>query len=310
MAAKSVIISCAITGSLHVPFMSPYLPITPAHIASEGIAAAQAGASIIHLHAREPENGRPSAIPDLFMEFLPEIKAQTNAICNLTTGGAPGMSMDQRLAAPERASPEMGSLNMGSMNTGLFAAVPRIKEFRYEWEKPFLEGTRNGVFENTFGSIEEILERMGKGHGARFEFECYELGHLYNLAYIVDQGLYDGPVFVQFVLGVLGGTAAEIDNLLLMVRTAQKLFGADVEWSVIGAGRHQMPMCTHNVLLGGNVRAGLEDNVYISRGVLAKSNADQVKKIVCIVQELGFDVATPDETRARLGLKGQGQVSF
>ncbi len=310
MAAKSVIISCAITGSLHVPSMTPYLPITPADIAREAVAAANAGASIIHLHARDPENGRPSADPDLFMQFLPEIKAQSNAICNLTTGGAPGMTMDQRLAAPEQASPEMCSLNMGSMNTGLFAAVPRMKDFKYDWEKPFLESTRNGIFENTFSNIEEILERLGKGHGARFEFECYELGHVYNLAYIVDQGFYDGPVFVQFVLGVLGGTAAEIDNLLLMVRTAQKLFGQDVEWSVIGAGRQQMPMSTHNVLLGGNVRVGLEDNVYIARGELAKSNADQVAKIVRIVEELGFDVATPDETRNRLGLKGQAQVSF
>lgn len=310
MATKSVIVSCAITGSMHVPSMSPYLPITPEQIANESVAAAKAGAAIIHLHARNPADGRPTADPDLFMQFLPIVKDQTDAICNLTTGGAPGMTMDQRLAAPERASPEMCSLNMGSMNTGLFAAVPRIKEFKFDWERAFLEGTRHSMFENSFGNIEEILNRMGKGHGTRFEFECYELGHLYNLAYVVDQGLYDGPIFVQFVLGVLGGTTAEIDNLLILIRTAQKLFGQDVEWSVIGAGRQQMPMSTHNALMGGNVRVGLEDSVHISRGKLAKSNAEQVEKIVRILTELGFDIATPDEARQRLGLKGANQVTF
>jgi uncharacterized protein (DUF849 family) len=310
MTRNSVIVSCAITGSLHTPSMSPYLPITPDQIADESVAAAKAGAAIIHLHARDPENGRPSANADIFMQFLPRIKQQTDAVLNLTTGGAPGMSMDERLAAPERASPEMCSLNMGSMNTGLFAGIERIKEFKYDWEKPFLEGTRNSMFENSFGNIEAILNRMGKGHGSRFEFECYELGHLYNLAYVMDQKLYTGPVFVQFVLGVLGGTAAEIDNLVHMVRTAQRLFGDDLEWSILAAGRHQMPMCTHNALMGGNVRVGLEDSLSISRGTLAQSNAEQVEKIVRILTELGYDIATPAEARQRLALKGADQVAF
>jgi len=310
MAQRNVIISCAITGSLHVPSMSPYLPITPAQITTEAVGAAKAGAAIIHLHARDPENGKPSASSDIFQQFMPAIKDQTDAVLNMTTGGAPGMEMNERLAAAEHASPEMASLNMGSMNTGLFAAVPRIKEFKHDWEKPFLEGTRNAVFENTFGMIETILERLGKGHGCRFEFECYELGHLYNLAYIMDQKLYEGPLFIQFVLGVLGGTSAEIDNLLLMIRTAQRLFGDDIEWSILAAGRHQMPMATHNVLMGGNARVGLEDSLSISRGQLAKSNTEQVSKIRRIIEELGYGIATPDEARKRLKLKGSSQVNF
>ncbi|MCO6188411.1 3-keto-5-aminohexanoate cleavage protein [Rhizobium sp. L1K21] len=290
--------------------MSPHLPITPSEIAAESVAAAEAGASIIHLHARNPEDGRPTPSPDVFFEFLPRIKQQTDAILNMSTGGAPGMSMGERLAAAERASPEMASLNMGSLNVGLYPAVKRIKTFEYEWEKQYLEGSRGNIFANTFEMIGEILERLGKGHGTRFEFECYELGHLYNLAHVMDEGLYDGPVFIQFVLGVLGGTAAELDNLLLMVRTAQRLFGNDVEFSVLAAGRNQMPMATHNALLGGNVRVGLEDNLFISRGELATSNAQQVEKIVRILTELGYGIATPNEARARLELKGASQVAF
>ncbi|WP_256995434.1 3-keto-5-aminohexanoate cleavage protein [Rhizobium sp. L1K21] len=307
---KNVIVTCAVTGSLHTPSMSPHLPITPSEIAAESVAAAEAGASIIHLHARNPEDGRPTPSPDVFFEFLPRIKQQTDAILNMSTGGAPGMSMGERLAAAERASPEMASLNMGSLNVGLYPAVKRIKTFEYEWEKQYLEGSRGNIFANTFEMIGEILERLGKGHGTRFEFECYELGHLYNLAHVMDEGLYDGPVFIQFVLGVLGGTAAELDNLLLMVRTAQRLFGNDVEFSVLAAGRNQMPMATHNALLGGNVRVGLEDNLFISRGELATSNAQQVEKIVRILTELGYGIATPNEARARLELKGASQVAF
>lgn len=310
MAQKNIIVTCAVTGSLHTPSMSPYLPITPTQIADESVAAAKAGASIIHLHARDPENGRPSSSADVFMQFLPRIKQQVDAVLNLSTGGAPGMTMDERLAAPELTSPEMASLNMGSINVGLFAGAHRIKDYKYDWEKPFLEGTKDLVFANTFSSIEAILNRLGKGHGTRFEFECYDLGHLYNLAHMMDQKLYEGPVFVQFVLGVLGGAAAEIDNLLLMVRTAQKLFGQDVEWSVLAAGRHQMPMCTHNALLGGNVRVGLEDSLSIAKGELATSNAQQVEKIVRILSELGYGIATADEARERLALKGANQVSF
>jgi uncharacterized protein (DUF849 family) len=308
--AKSVIITCAITGSLHTPSMSPHLPITPQEIASESIAAAAAGAAILHLHARDPIDGRPTADPAVFRQFLPRIKAGCEAIVNLTTGGAPGMTMDERLAAPEAASPEMTSLNMGTLNVGLFPAVQRIKEFRFDWEKPFLEGSRQLVFRNTFADIEEIIARLGKGHGARFEFECYDVGHLHNLAWVLDNKLYEPPLFIQFCMGILGGIGAEVDHLLYMVRTAQRLFGKDIEWSVLGAGRHQMAMAAQNVLLGGNARVGLEDSLFLERGTLATSNAAQVRKLARIVGELGFQVATPAEARQRLGLKGVAQTNF
>ena len=310
MARRSVIITCAITGSLHTPSMSPHLPITPDQIVAESVAAAEAGASIIHLHARDPEDGRPTADPRVFMQFLPRIKQQTNAVLNLSTGGGPGMTLDQRLAAAESVSPEMTSLNMGTINNGLFAGARRIEAYRYDWEKPFLEGGKSSYFENSFHNIEAIIKRLGDAHGVRFEFECYDIGHIYNLAYVIDQKLYDGPLFLQFVLGILGGIGAEIDNLLLMARTAQRLFGADVEWSVLAAGRHQMPMCVHNALMGGNVRVGLEDSLNLGRGELAKSNAQQVAKIRRILTELGYDIATPDEARQRLALKGAGAVRF
>lgn len=308
--ANSVIITCAITGSLHTPSMSAHLPITPDQIAAESIAAAQAGAAILHLHARDPVDGRPTASPAVFREFVPRIKAATDAVINITTGGAPGMTLDERLAAPESMSPEMTSLNMGSINVGLFPAAARIKDFRYEWEKPFLEGSRNGVFRNTFGDIEAIMNRLGKGHGARFEFECYDLGHLHNLAWVIDQKLYEPPLFIQFCLGILGGIGAETDHLLHLVRTAQRLFGNAIEWSVLAAGRHQMPMATQNILLGGNARVGLEDSLYLERGRFATSNAEQVRKIVRILSELGFTVATPAEARQRLRLKGSAQTTF
>ena len=308
--AKSVIITCAITGSLHTPSMSPHLPITPERIAAESIAAARAGAAILHLHARDPLNGRPTADPAVFEQFLPIIKAGCDAIVNLTTGGAPGMTMDERLAAPEAASPEMTSLNMGSINVGLFPAVARIKEFRFDWERPFLEGSRDLVFRNTFADIEAIIGRLGRGHGARFEFECYDVGHLHNLAWVLDQKLYEPPLFIQFCLGILGGIGAEVDHLLHMVRTAQRLFGNDIEWSVLGAGKHQMAMAAQNVLLGGNARVGLEDSLFLGRGTLATSNAEQVAKLVRIVGELGYSVATPAEARARLGLKGVARTNF
>ncbi len=308
--AKSVIVTCAITGSLHTPSMSSHLPITPEEIARESIFAAQAGAAILHLHARDPVDGHPTADPAVFRQFLPAIQAGTDAIVNLTTGGAPGMTLDQRLEAPEAASPEMTSLNMGSINIGLFPAAARIKEFRFAWERPFLEGSRDGVFRNTFADIEAIMNRLGKGQGARFEFECYDVGHLHNLAWVIEQKMYAPPLFIQFCLGILGGIGAEIDHLLHMVRTAQRLFGADVEWSVLAAGRHQIPMATHNILLGGNARVGLEDSLYLERGRLATSNAEQVQKIVRILAELGFTVATPAEARQRLQLKGTAHTRF
>ncbi len=308
--AKPVVITCAITGSLHVPSMSPFLPITPTQIAEEAIAAAEAGASILHLHARDPVDGRPTANPAVFMEFLPQIKQATAAIVNITTGGGPGMTLDQRLAAPERLSPEMTSLNMGSINIGLFAAAEKINDYRFSWEKPFLEGTRDGIFKNTFADIGAILERLGKGHGSRFEFECYDVAHLYNLEWFINQKFYEPPIFIQFCLGILGGIGAELDNLLHLVRTAQRLFGTDMEWSVLAAGRHQMPMATHNALLGGAVRVGLEDSLSIARGELATSNAQQVLKIRRILEEFGLTIATPSEVRQRLGLKGVHAVAF
>lgn len=310
MKRKSVIITCAVTGSLHTPSMSPYLPITPDQIVAESVAAAEAGASIIHLHARDPIDGQPTADPRVFMDFLPRIKQQTAAVLNLTTGGAPGMSIEDRLAAPERASPEMTSLNMGSINSGIFAGVDRIGEFKYDWERPFLEGGRKSVFQNSFAEIEEIMKRMGQDHGSRFEFECYDLGHIYNLAYMIDKKLYDGPIFLQFILGILGGIGPEVDNLILMIRTAQRLFGNDVEWSVLGAGRHQMSLCTHNALIGGNVRVGLEDSLSIGPKKLATTNAEQVAKIRRILEELNFTIATPEDVRERLQLKGAHQVAF
>lgn len=307
---KSVIISCAITGSLHTPSMSDYLPITPDEIASEAIAAAEAGAAILHLHAREPKDGRPTADAGVFMEFLPRIKQATDSVINITTGGAPGMTLDERLRAPELASPEMTSLNMGTINIGLFQASSRISSFKYDWEKPFLDGTKDNVFRNTFTDIQGIVERLGKGHGCRFEYECYDVGHLYNLAWVLDQRLYEPPLFIQFCLGILGGIGAEIDNLLHMVRTAERLFGRDFEFSVLAAGRHQMPMATQSALLGGNVRVGLEDSLYLERGVLARSNADQVTKIKRILKELGMEPATAAEVRERLALKGADRTNF
>lgn len=307
---RNVIITCAITGSLHVPSQSPYLPITPQQIADASIAAAQAGAAILHLHARDPLDGRPTADPRVFMEFLPAIHEETDAIINLTTGGGPGMSMEDRLAASKLICPEMTSLNMGSFNNGLFASVPRIRTFQHDWERPFLEGTHDGIFRNTFKDIETTIRELHHERGARFEFECYDTGHLYNLAYLLDQGLYEGPLFIQMIVGVLGGIGAELDNLLHMKRTADRLFGDTFEWSVLAVGRHQMPMCTHNALLGGNVRVGLEDSLTIAAGTLAQSNAQQVAKIRRILEELGYTIATPEEARARLALKGAHLVNL
>jgi uncharacterized protein (DUF849 family) len=290
--------------------MSAHLPITPAQIAGEAIAAAQAGAAILHLHARDPVNGRPTADPAVYQQFLPRIKAGCDAVVNITTGGAPGMSMDERLAGPEWASPEMTSLNMGSFSMALFSAASRIQDFKYDWEKPFLEASRDGIFKNTYADIGTILERLGQGHGCRFEFECYDVSHLYNLAWFVEQKLYAPPLFIQFCMGIPGGIAAELDHLLHLIRTGQRLFGDDFEWSVLGAGRHQMPMATQNILLGGNARVGLEDSLYLDRGRLAVSNAEQVERIKSILLLLGYEVATPAQARQRLALKGAAQTRF
>ena len=307
---SKVIITCAVTGSIHTPTMSPHLPITPDEIAADGVAAAEAGASILHLHARDPNDGRPTPDPDVFMACLPRIKQQSDAVINITTGGGLGMSLDERLAAPRRASPEMTSLNMGSMNFGIFPMLNRYKEFKYDWEKPHLEGTKDFIFRNTFKDIEYIMKDLGEGHGVRFEFECYDIGHLYNLAHFVDRGLVKPPLFVQTIFGILGGIGADHENLMHMRRIANKLFGDDYRWSILAAGRHQMSFVTMGAMMGGNIRVGLEDSLFIGKGELAPSNAAQVAKARRIVEELSLEVATPAEAREMLGLKGGDQVDF
>ena len=307
---QSVIITCAVTGGIHTPTMSPYLPITPAEIAEAAIGASEAGASIIHLHARHPDTGRPDYRPDTFMQFLPVIKQNCDAVINVSTGGGLGMSIDERLAAALHASPEMASLNMGSLNFGIFPMAQKYSEWKFDWEEDFLEMTRDFIFPNTFKTIEHALRELGEGHGTRFEFECYDLGHLYNLAYFVDAGLIKPPFFIQMIYGILGGVGADLDNLMHMHTIAQKLFGEDYEWSVLAAGRHQMPFATQSAMLGGNLRVGLEDSLYIGKGKLAKSNADQVNKVRRIIEELGMRIATPGEARSRLALKGEAQVNF
>jgi len=307
---KPVIITCAPTGGIHTPTMSPYLPVTPAEIARASIEAAEAGASIIHLHARDPQTGKPDPRPETFMQFLPTIKQATDAVVNISTGAGLGMTMDDRLAAATAASPEMASLNMGSMNFGIFPMLDKYKDWKHDWEPEFLAMTRDFIFPNTFATIEYALKTLGEVHGTRFEFECYDLGHLYNVAWFVDQGLIKPPFFIQMVFGILGGMGADHDNLLHLHRTAQKLFGDRYEWSVLAAGRHQMPFATQSAMLGGNLRVGLEDSLYIGPQELARSNADQVRKIRSIIENLGLTVATPAEARQRLDLKGGDRVAF
>ncbi|UTW13124.1 3-keto-5-aminohexanoate cleavage protein [Marinobacterium rhizophilum] len=308
--AQSVIITCAVTGGIHTPTMSKHLPITPDQIAAESIAAAEAGASIIHLHARDPETGRPTPDPKVFMQFLPVIKNNCDAIINVSTGGGLGMTLEQRLEAALVTKPEMASLNSGSINFGIFPLLQKHSEWQHSWEPEFLDMTRDFVFKNTFKDIEYTLRELGETHGTRFEFECYDLGHLYNLAYFVDKGLIKPPFFIQMIYGILGGMGADPDNMAHMYSIAKKLFGDSFEWSVLAAGRNQMPFATQSAIMGGNVRVGLEDNLYIGAGQLATSNAEQVHKIRRIVEELGLKVATPDEARERLGLKGKDQVGF
>ena len=308
--AKSVIITCAVTGSVHTPSMSPYLPITPSEIAVHAIEAAEAGASILHLHARDPKDGRPSPDPEVFGQFLPRIKQSCDAVVNITTGGGATMTVEERMHAALVHSPEMCSLNMGTMNFALFPAVDRIKEFKYDWEKPFLEGTKEFIFKNTFQDIETALDRLGNGHGVRFEFECYDVGHLYTLKHFVDRALIKPPFLIQFVLGVLGGIGAETRNLVFMKETADHLFGSDYEFSVLGAGRMQMPLAGVALSMGGNVRVGLEDSLSIGPGKLAERNADQVRQVRQIAEGMGLSIASPAEARERLALKGGDAVGF
>ena len=305
-----VIITCAVTGSVHTPSMSPHLPLTPDQIAEHAIAAAEAGAAILHLHARNPEDGRPSFDPALYRQFLPRIHAATEAVINITTGGSHVMTLDQRLAGALDVSAEMASCNMGSMNFAFFPVLDKMKDFKFAWEREHLEGTRNAIFRNTFGDIEQVFARLGEVHGTRFEFECYDVGHLYNLKHFVDRGLVKGPIFLQFVLGILGGIGADPENLTHMKRIADKLFGDGYRWSVLGAGKHQMALATQAALMGGNVRVGLEDSLSIAPGRLATSNAEQVKKIRGVLEALGFEIASPAEARAMLGLKGRDKVNL
>ena len=307
---STIIISCAITGSIHVPSQSPHLPFTPQDIAAQAIGAAQAGAAILHLHARHPDTGHPSADPAHWAAFLPVIKAGTDAVVNMTTGGSAIMTLDQRLAAPRANAPEMCSLNMGSMNFALYPMIARIKDWRFDWERPFLETTDDLVFKNTPRDIATVLHDMGTGRGARFEFECYDIGHLTMLKHFVDRGAVQAPLFIQFVFGVLGGMAADPATLTHLVRTADRMFGTDYQFSVLAAGRAQIPMAAMAASMGGHVRVGLEDNLYIAKGRLAQSNAQQVTLIRGIVEGLGRTVATPDQARALLGLKGAGAVGF
>lgn len=307
---KKVIITCAVTGGVHTPTMSDALPITPDEIAHQSIEAAEAGASIIHLHARDPETGMPTPDPDVFMQFLPRIKQSTDAVINITTGGGLGMTVEQRLAGPLKAEPEMTSLNMGSMNFALHPLASKYTEWKHDWEKPFLEASDDFIFRNTFRDIAYILKHLGEGCGTRFEHECYDIGHLYNLAHFVDAGLVKPPFLVQSIFGILGGIGADMENVMFMKQTADRLFGDDYVWSVLAAGRFQMPFITQAAMMGGNVRVGLEDSLFIGKGKLAKSNAEQVSKIRAILEELGLEIATPKEAREVLHLKGGDRVKF
>ncbi len=305
-----VIITCAVTGAIPSPTMSEYLPLTPAQIAAQAIDAAQAGAAILHLHARNPADGRPSADPDVFAEFLGSIKGATDAVINITSGGSTKMTLAERLAPPLRFKPEMASLNMGSMNFSIHPVAAKIKAWKYDWEKAYVEGTEDIIFRNTFRDIRHILKELGEGCGTRFEFECYDVGHLYNLAHFVDAGLVKPPFFIQTIFGILGGIGPDPQCVGFMRDTANRLFGDSYRWSVLAAGRHQMPLLTQAAVMGANVRVGLEDSVYLGRGQLAPSNAAQVHKIRRILDELGLEIATPAEARAMLALKGASNVAF
>jgi len=290
--------------------MSPHLPVTPEEIAGAAIDAARAGAAIIHLHARDPVTGRPDARPELFREFMPRIASACDAVLNVSTGGGLGMTREERLRAAAATSPEMASLNVGSLNFGLFPMLAKHSTWTHEGEPAFLEMTRDFVFKNTFADLEYVAKELGQGHGTKFELECYDLGHLYNAAWLIEQGWMEPPFFVQLVFGILGGVGADLDNLMHMHTVADRLFGSSYEWSVLAAGRHQMPFATQAAMLGGNVRVGMEDSLFVGPGQPATSSAEQVEKIRGIVESLGYEVATPAEARQRLALKGADNVGF
>jgi len=306
---RKVIITCAVTGAIHTPSMSPHLPITPDQIVAEALAAAEAGASILHLHARDPKTGKPDQTPEAFARFLPRIKQQTDAVINLTTGGSPFMTPEERVKPAAEFKPEVASLNMGSMNFGLFHLLDRYKEFQFEWEREHLENSRDLVFRNSFKNIEYILTTCAR-NGTRFEFECYDIGHLYNLKHFLDRGLVKPPLFVQSVFGILGGIGTHAEDVAHMKRTADRLFGDNYRWSVLGAGSAQMRIAAQAAAMGGNVRVGLEDSLWAGPKRLAQSNAEQVRIVRKILEGLGLEIATPDEAREILHLKGGAQVSF
>jgi uncharacterized protein (DUF849 family) len=307
--ARKVIITCAVTGAIHTPSMSPHLPITPEEIADAAIGAAEAGAAVVHLHARDPRTGRPDQSIEAFAPFLKVVKQRSNCVINITTGGAPTMSVEERIGPAATFAPEVASLNMGSMNFGLYPMLGRFSEFKHDWERPYLEGSRDRIFKNTFGDIEHILTTCAE-NGTRFEIECYDIGHLYTLAHFVDRGLVKPPLFVQSVFGILGGIGAHPEDVAHMKRTADRLFGDSYRWSVLGAGRNQMPVAAQAIAMGGNVRVGLEDSLWAGKGRLASSNAEQVRIVRGLIEGLGLEVATPDDARAILELKGADRVAF
>ncbi len=307
--SKKIIITCAVTGSIHTPSMSPDLPVTAEEIAEAAIGAAEAGAAIVHLHARDPKDGRPDQSPERFAPFLQIIKQRSNCVVNITTGGAANMTIEERLKPVALFKPEVASLNMGSMNFGLYPMLERFKAFRHDWERPYLEGSRDRIFKNTFADIERILTTCAD-NGTRFEIECYDIGHLYTLAHFVDRGLVKPPFFVQSVFGILGGIGPHPEDVMHMRRTADRLFGGDYHWSVLGAGRNQFAVAAQAIALGGNIRVGLEDSLWIGPGRLARSNAEQVAKARRLIEELGLEPASPDEARTILQLKGGDRVSF
>jgi uncharacterized protein (DUF849 family) len=306
---RKVMITCAVTGAIHTPSMSPHLPITASEIADAAIGAAEAGAALVHVHARNPVDGRPDQSPEAFEPFLKVIKQRTKAVINITTGGAPTMGIEERLRPCTHFKPEVASLNMGSMNFGLYPMLGRFKEFKHDWERPYLAASDDRIFKNTFKDIEGILTRCAE-NGTRFEIECYDIGHLYTLAHFVDRKLVKPPFFVQSVFGILGGIGPHPEDVSHMKRTADRLFGGDYQWSVLGAGRHQLAIAAQAVSMGGNLRVGLEDSLWLGAGKLAKSNADQVTAARQIVEAMGLEIATPDEAREMLQLKGADKVNF
>ena len=306
---RKVIITCAVTGSIHTPSMSPYLPVTPKEIADAAVGAAEAGAAIVHLHARDPVDGHPTQDPNLFREFAPEIKRRSNVVLNFTTGGAATMTIEERLQPALQLEPEVASLNMGSMNFGLFPMLQRFKEFRHPWERKYLETSDDRIFRNTFKDIEYILTSCAANR-TRFEIECYDIGHLYTAKHFLDRGVVKPPLFIQSVFGILGGIGPHPEDVVHMKRTADRLFGDQYRWSVLGAGRNQLPIAAQSAAMGGNVRVGLEDSLWLGPGMLAESNAAQVRAARQIIEGLGLEVATPEEAREILGLKGRADVGF